>query len=115
MSVAFLCVQFRNLLPSEDVLLFARSLWSDLQGCGSVAVTGDATLSVTLNESDLAPFKAEITIEGSAVRSSARDSDLLAAVQTAFARLALPHPSSALETVSVLCETATVRAPRVSI
>lgn len=87
MSVALLCVQFRNVLPSEELLRFARALWSDLQHGGAVAVTGDGTLCITQRPAKLAPFEVELTVEGSRLRGLAEDSDPLVAVQGAFAQL----------------------------
>ena len=87
MSVALLCVQFRNVLPSEELLLFARALWNDLQQRGDVPLTGDATLCITQIQRENAPFEATLTIEGSPVRTRARDDDALLAVQDVFAQL----------------------------
>jgi hypothetical protein len=112
MSAAFLCVQFRNLLPSEELLLFARALWADLQARGDLTTGGDATLAITQNSCNHLPFEVELTVEGSARRSTARDINPLLAVQEAFARIsgrdtldgAEPDASSAC----LLSQTATV-------
>ena len=45
MSSAFLCVQFRNLLPSEQLVLLARALWSDALAAGMHVDRGDAVLA----------------------------------------------------------------------
>ena len=84
MSTAFLCVQFRNLLPSEQLLLFARALWSDLQQRGLTAGIGDATLCITQLPSEITRFEAELTMAGAPHRCRARDADALAAVERVF-------------------------------
>jgi hypothetical protein len=94
MSASFLCVQFRNLLPSEELLLFARALWADLQLRANLSMAGDANLAITQNGSDQPGFQVELTIEGSAFRSSAYDRDALAAVQDAFEQLGAYGPLS---------------------
>ena len=87
MSVALLCVQFRNLLPSEEVLRFARALWHDLQQRGELPASGDATLSIKQMASDVARFRVELRVQGSPLQARARDADVLLAVQDAFSQL----------------------------
>lgn len=84
MSTAFLCVQFRNLLPSEQLLLFARALWSDLQQRGLAVGVGDATLSITQMASESTRFEAELAMVNAPHRCRARDVDALAAIERAF-------------------------------
>ena len=84
MSTAFLCVQFRNLLPSEQILLFARALWSDLQQRGLAVGAGDATLSITQMASEVTRFEAELAMVNAPHRFRARDADALTAIGRAF-------------------------------
>jgi hypothetical protein len=85
MSTAFLCVQFRNLLPSEQLLLFARALWSDLQQRGLVHGAGDATLTITQIASEITRFEAELRLANLPDRCRARDTDALATIERVFA------------------------------
>jgi hypothetical protein len=88
MSVSLLCVQFRNLLPSEDLLLFARARWNDAHARGQVAPTaGDATLSITQTASKLASFEVELRVADASLRSISRDANPIVAVEEAFAQL----------------------------
>lgn len=84
MSTAFLCVQFRNLLPSEQLLLFARALWSDLQQRGVARGAGDATLSITQIASEITHFEAELRLANLPHRCRARHSDALVAIEQVF-------------------------------
>jgi hypothetical protein len=85
MSTAFLCVQFRNLLPSEQLLLFARALWSDLQQRGIATGLGDATLTITQRPSEISCFDAELTMANAPHRAHVRETDALAAIERVFA------------------------------
>ena len=91
MPTAFLCVQFRNLLPSEQLLLFARALWSDLQQRGVARGAGDATLSITQKASEITRFEAELRLANLPHRCRARDTDALAAIERVFAEWSIRH------------------------
>lgn len=86
MPAAFLCVQFRNLLPSEELVRVARSSWTDLQLRCAPRTQGDATLSITQTSCESAPFHAELHIDGSPLLGAARDDNPLAAVREVFAQ-----------------------------
>ena len=85
MSTAFLCVQFRNLLPSEQLLLFARALWSDLQQRGVARGAGDAMLSIAQIASEITCFEVELRLANLPPRFRARASDALEAIERVFA------------------------------
>jgi hypothetical protein len=98
MSVSLLSVQFRNLLPSEELLLFARARWNDAQRRGQVnASAGDATLSITQTSSKLAPFEVRLTLAGTSLSSVSHADTPLLAVEGAFAQLGTFRELSALE------------------
>lgn len=90
MSTAFLCVQFRNLLPSEQLVLFGRALWNDmLLQQGPRMGAGDAVLAITQHASgghasDAPTFEAELRLPRTARRGGARDRDALVAIDKAF-------------------------------
>ncbi|MET0284387.1 MAG: hypothetical protein ABW352_07950, partial [Polyangiales bacterium] len=88
MPPTLLCVQFRNLLPTEDVLLFARALWEAAQreSLGPIR-SGDATLCIRKTDSKLEPYEASLALEHGSLQSSATGLDPLAAIQAAFAQL----------------------------
>jgi hypothetical protein len=107
MPASFLCVQFRNLLPSEELLLFARARWNEAQARGQVStVAGDATLSITQTSSKLAPFEVELTVADASLRSISRDADPIVAVEEAFAQLGSLRELAVLQAPSVFDETA---------
>ena len=88
MTVSFLCVQFRNLLPSEELLLFARARWNEVQAHGQASSKArDATLSITQTSSKHAPFEVELTVADAALRGTGRDANPIVAVQEAFSQL----------------------------
>jgi hypothetical protein len=98
MSVSLLSVQFRNLLPSEELLLFARARWNDAQQRGQVSDgAGDATLSITQTKSKLAPFEVRLTLAGTSLSSVSHADTPLLAVEGAFAQLGSFRELSALE------------------
>ena len=86
MSTAFLCVQFRNLLPSEQLVLLARALWSDMLDAGARIGAGDAILSITQRVGVDHSFEAELRLPGKPRRGPERDADALLAIDKAFAR-----------------------------
>ena len=87
MSTAYLCVQFHNLLPDEQLVLLARALWSDMLQAGTRVGPGDAILSITQLES---AFEAELTLPRQRRRGPEHDHDALIAIDKAFARWATP-------------------------
>ena len=104
MPVSFLCIQFRNLLPSEELLLFARARWNEAQARGQVSPTaGDATLCITQTGNKLGGFEAELTLADASLRSIGRGANPIVAVEEAFAQLgssrdwALLQPQAALD------------------
>ena len=108
MPASFLCVQFRNLLPSEDLLLFARARWNEAQARGEFSsVAGDATLSITQTASKLAPFEVELTVADKSLRSICRDVDPIVAVEEAFAQLGSIRELAVLHAQAALDESAT--------
>jgi hypothetical protein len=107
MSVSFFCVQFRNLLPSEELLLFARARWNDAQGRGQVSpAAGDATLSITQTPNKRAPFEVELTVAGASLRSISRDANPIVAVEEAFAQLGSSRDWTRLQSQALLDESA---------
>ncbi|MDB4975772.1 MAG: hypothetical protein JWN48_4113 [Myxococcaceae bacterium] len=107
MSVSMLSVQFRNLLPSEDLLLFARARWNDAQARGQVSAgSGDATLSITQTASKLAPFEVRLTLARSSLSSVSHAETALLAVEGAFAQLGSYRELSALEATDLSREDA---------
>lgn len=110
MSVSLLSVQFRNLLPSEELLLFARSRWNDAQRHGKVSTgIGDATLCITQTASKFAPFEVRLTLAGSTLSSVSRADHPLLAVEGAFAQLGSFRDLSVLEATAVAGPIATLR------
>ena len=108
MSVSLLSVQFRNLLPSEDLLLFARARWNDAQQRGQISSSvGDATLCITQTASKFAPFEVRLTLAGSSLSSVSHADSPLVAVEGAFAQLGSFRDLSALEITSLEGSTAT--------
>jgi hypothetical protein len=108
MSVSLLSVQFRNLLPSEELLRFARARWNDAQRRGQVsAVVGDATLSITQTSCKLAPFEVRLTLARSSLSSVTHAASPLVAVEGAFAQLGSYRDLSALEVTDLGREAAT--------
>lgn len=98
MSVSLLSVQFRNLLPSEDLLLFARARWNEAQQRGQISTSvSDATLCITQTNSKLAPFEVRLTLAGSSLSSVAHADSPLVAIEAAFAQLGSYRDLSALE------------------
>ncbi|MDB4990443.1 MAG: hypothetical protein JWN04_5621 [Myxococcaceae bacterium] len=98
MSVSLLSVQFRNLLPSEELLLFARARWNDAQARGQVtSASGDATLCITQTASKLAAFEVRLTLAGSTLASVSHAESALLAVEGAFAQLGTHRQLAALE------------------
>lgn len=86
MPAAFLCVQFQNLLPSEELVRFARDLWTDAQlhvGVGD----RDVTLAIRQTPGELEPFEVKLMVGDAPLPSTARDADARSAVQSAFAQL----------------------------
>jgi hypothetical protein len=115
MPVSFLCVQFRNLLPSEELLLFARARWNDAQARGQVAPNaGDATLYITQTASKLAWFEVELTVAEASLRSIGRDANPIVAVEEAFAQLGSTRDWTLLRSQAVLDETASLERQLVS-
>jgi hypothetical protein len=109
MSVSFLCVQFRNLFPSEELLLFARARWNEAQATGQVSSgVGDATLCITQTASKLALFEVELRIAGESLRSISRDINPIVAVEEAFAQLGSTRELSSLGGTVLFDETASV-------
>lgn len=109
MSVSFLCVQFRNLLPSEELLLFARARWNQAQAQGEVPLTaGDATLTITQSSNKITPFEVELSVAGSSLRSICHDSNPIVAIEDAFAQLGSLRELSGLRPALRLDETAPV-------
>ncbi len=107
MSHSLLCVQFKNLLPSEDLLWFARTLWETAQRDRWGAVPArDATLSITKTESKAAPFEASLALAEGTPRSVATGLDALAVIEAAFAQVQSPEPHRALRAVDWSGETA---------
>lgn len=107
MSVSFLCVQFRNLLPSEELLLFARARWNEAQARGQVtSPAGDATLCITQTASKLAPFEVELTVADASLRSICRDANPIVAVEEAFAQLGASRELTQLPSPALLDECA---------
>ncbi|MEY4515191.1 MAG: hypothetical protein RLZZ450_7313 [Pseudomonadota bacterium] len=107
MPASFLCVQFRNLLPSEELLLFARARWNEAQARGEISsLAGDATLSITQTASKLAPFEVELTVAEASLRSISRDIDPIAAVEEAFAQLGPIRELAMLQVQGAFDETA---------
>lgn len=107
MPASFLCVQFRNLLPSEELLLFARARWNEAQARGQISfAAGDATLCITQTASKLAPFEVELTVAAASLRSITRDADPIVAVEEAFAQLGPICELALLHTQATLDETA---------
>lgn len=88
MPPTMLCVQFRNLLPSEDLLRFARALWETAQrdrlGPSPIA---DATLSITKTESKVAPFRVSLRVEPGSLQSVTSGLEPLRAIEVAFLQL----------------------------
>jgi hypothetical protein len=114
MSTAFLCVQFRNLLPSEQLVLLARALWSDMLQAGARVAPGDAILSITQLRGPSPAFEAELSLPHVPRRGVERDADALVAIDKAFARWndlvvsevvgeALDDASRAGQTAPALC------------
>ena len=99
MPAALLCVQFRNLLPSEELLMFARTLWHDLQLRSPGFTSGDATLCITQTSGEQANFQAELTIEGSTWCMFGEGADALTAVREAFRPLIFRSGSRTLRSV----------------
>jgi hypothetical protein len=107
MPVSFLCVQFRNLLPSEDLLLFARARWNEAQERGQVSPTaGDATLCITQTANKLAWFEVELRLADASLRSIGRDANPIAAVEEAFAQLGSSRDWTLLQSYAPLDENA---------
>jgi hypothetical protein len=101
MPSPLLCVQFRNLLPSEDLLLFARALWETAQRerLGPLQAA-DATLCITKTESKVATFQASLALERGAFQSVATGMEPLAAIEAAFAQLRTGSPQTLLASLS---------------
>jgi hypothetical protein len=100
MPAAFLCVQFRNLLPSEELVLTARVLWHSLQTGLSCSVDGEVVLTITYMTADIAHFDVELALPQQLVAARATSPDARAAVQSVFTQLArasMPPASSAVE------------------
>lgn len=109
MSSAFLCVQFRNLLPSEQLVLLARALWSDLQAAGVHVEPGDAVLAIAQLAGEPATFEVELTLPGAPRRGPARDRDPVSAVDEAFAKwTTAPSLATVVDDPIVTGESATV-------
>lgn len=109
MHVPFLCVQFRNVLPSEELLRHARSLWTELQE--QVRCRGgseDAMLSITQNPGESCGFEVELSLPG-VLRAAASDRDALTAIDRVFTQLPPGRPlQEALVAVSVVGKSATL-------
>ncbi|MET0342318.1 MAG: hypothetical protein ABW252_15045 [Polyangiales bacterium] len=111
MSSAFLCVQFRNLLPSEQLVLLARALWTNLQRAGVHVERGDAVLSIALIPALAgadASYEVELTLPGAPRRGTARDGDPRVAVDEAFAKWDPADASADLDDAALDGESATV-------
>jgi hypothetical protein len=88
MPAVLLSVQFRNVLPSEELLLRARSLWSALQSQKALYEGGDATLRITQIGGDSpASFEVELTLPCSDERASAHGVDVYRAMIEVFQAL----------------------------
>jgi hypothetical protein len=88
MPSTLLCVQFRNLLPSEDLLLFAHALWAIAQRERVAPFQcADATLRITRTESKVAPFEASLALERGSLQSVVTGMEPLATIEAAFAQL----------------------------
>jgi hypothetical protein len=112
MPASFLCVQFRNLLPSEELLLFARARWNEAQARGQISsAAGDATLSITHTASKLAPFEVELSVAEASLRSISRDVDPIVAVEEAFAQLGPIRELAVLHAQASIDETASATVP----
>lgn len=96
MSAAFLCVQFRNVLPSEELLRRARSHWNELQRTTGYTADGDATLSIRQSDRDDGRFEVELTVPGAVLSASALDKDALAGIARVFRDVAAAHASESL-------------------
>jgi hypothetical protein len=108
MLAPLLCVQFRNLLPSEELLLFARTLWEATQRDGLGALQArDATLCISKTESDLAPFVASLALASGSLTSVASGLEPLAAIESAFSQLSSVPVPRMLLAAPLLGETAT--------
>jgi hypothetical protein len=91
-----LCVQFRNLLPSEDLLLYARALWETAQRERlTPSQLGDATLRITRTESRVGLFEVSLAFQHGTLQSVASGLEPLAAIEAAFAQLRGVPPSRA--------------------
>jgi hypothetical protein len=113
MPPTMLCVQFRNLLPSENLLLFARTLWNAAQRDGLITFhTGDATLSIAKSDGKSGPFVVTLALEHGSLQSVASDLEPLAAIEAAFAQLALRPSDRALLRDVKLREVAPATPPR---
>jgi hypothetical protein len=88
MPSSLLSVQFRNLLPSEDLLLYARALWETAQRERlGVFQAADATLCITKTESKVASFQVSLALERGSFQSVATGMEPLATIEAAFAQL----------------------------
>lgn len=119
MPAVLLSVQFRNVLPSEELLLRARSLWSDLQARKALYVGGDATLRITQIAGDSpASYDVELTLPCSDERASAQGADVYRAMIEVFLALSQGDgsalealPDEGLATVPAVGKSATLRQP----
>lgn len=94
MSAAFLRVQFRNVLPSEELLRRARSHWNELQRTTGYTTDGDATLSIRQSDSDDGRFEVELTVPGAVLSASALDEDALAGIARVFRDVTAAHSAA---------------------
>ncbi|HEX5661799.1 MAG TPA: hypothetical protein VFX59_31625 [Polyangiales bacterium] len=90
MATSLLCVQFRNLLPSEDILLFPRALWETAER-ERLGAFQDATLRISKSDTKVALFEAWLA--SGHLKSVATGREPLATIEAAFAQLrAIPVP-----------------------
>lgn len=82
---AALCVRFQNLLPSEELVSFARDLWRGLGGETAFYAEGPTISIAHQAEGICARFRAEVFIPSPVpLRAHAYGADPFAAVTTAF-------------------------------
>ena len=83
-----LSVQFRNLLPSEELLRCARSRWDELDLPLRSGRNGDANLSISHDEV-AQRFHVTLTLPGTTRRISAHSDDALLGIESAFQQLSM--------------------------
>ena len=88
-----LSVQFRNLLPSEELLRSARTLWNELDlpraaACGDAEDSGDAHLSITQRSGKHGHYEVELSVPGAEHSASACGADAQLAIESVFRQVA---------------------------